>query len=336
MPLPTRDIVGLMIDNLRRRGSVFPLSVRRSTRWARELGLPDGGETVLYTGAMYQLIPSIISMVRLLERVEDAFLARYVFLGRFANRFVNLSSLMARPSRRDVARYNSIVRDIALLLREAGVEFGYLYGDDLYAGALAHDAGADDTLTAHAQKVHALLQRRGVRRLITVDPHTTNMMRSVYPELLDGYDIEVRSYLEVLAGAGIDPLNPVDADVTIHDSCVYARYEGVIDEPRLLLEAAGYSTRDPEFAGSQTFCCGGPIEALFPSRAVAIGGERVRQLRAAGDGPVATMCPICLATLDKAAAGSLPMEDISALLARACCPAGRPADDGGRPAYSAR
>ena len=57
MPLPTRDVVGILADNLRLRGSVLPIPARRATRWARELDLPRGGETVLYTGMMYQLVP---------------------------------------------------------------------------------------------------------------------------------------------------------------------------------------------------------------------------------------------------------------------------------------
>ena len=40
------------------------------------------------------------------------------------------------------------------------------------------------------------------RRVITIDPHTTNMLRSVYPKLIPGYDIQVKTYLEVLAEKG--------------------------------------------------------------------------------------------------------------------------------------
>ena len=278
MPLPTGDIVGLMVDNLNKRGSVFPMSAKKSTRWAEGLDIPRGGDTVLYTGAMYQLLPYIISMVGLLERVEDTFLARFVFLGRFANRFVNLSSLAARPSRSEIKKYDQMLRNIAGLLQQAGVEFGYLYEDDLYAGALAYDMGVDATLAAHAKKVYATFQKHGVRSVITLDPHTTNMLRSVYPTVIDGYDIEVKSYLEVLAEADAEPLRRIAEDVVIHDSCVYARSEGVIDQPRRLLERAGYSLREPRESRNLTYCCGGPIEALFPKRAHDVGAQRVEQL----------------------------------------------------------
>ena len=106
-----------------------------------------------------------------------------------------------------------------------------------------------------------------MKTVITIDPHTTTMLRSVYPRILDGYDIEVRSYLEVLAEKGLTPSTMLSGDVAIHDSCVFARYESVIDEPRELLTAAGVTIRDPENSGRQTWCCGGPAESLYPAKA---------------------------------------------------------------------
>ncbi len=317
MSLPTGDIVGLMVDNLEKRDSVFPLSAKKATRWAEGLDIPRGGDTVLYTGTMYQLLPYIIAMVGLLSRVENTFLARMMFLGRFANRFVNLSAVAARPSRANVKRFNEILRNVARLLQRAGVEFGYLYEDDLYAGALAYDMGVDGTLRKHAERVHETLTKNGVRKLITLDPHTTNMLRSVYPEILDGFDIEVTSYLEALAEADFEPLKRVGEDVIIHDSCLYARAEGVIDQPRQLLEKAGYDVKEPRESRNLTYCCGGPIEALFPSRSHDIALTRVGQLKGTGGRQATTMCPMCLASLGNAADGTLPMEDISVFLGRA-------------------
>jgi hypothetical protein len=57
MSLPIEPVVGLLADNLRKRRSVMPLTSRRATRWAARLDLPMEGETVLYTGLMYQIIP---------------------------------------------------------------------------------------------------------------------------------------------------------------------------------------------------------------------------------------------------------------------------------------
>ena len=139
-----------------------------------------------------------------------------------------------------------MLRDIVGLLRGAGVEFGYLYEDEFYAGALLYDDGLDDAFGEHARRVAAHLKKLGVRRLITVDPHTTNMLRQAYPRFVKDYDIEVQNYLEVLAETHPEATEPVNGEVVVHDSCVYARYENIREQPRELLRAAGLSVREAE------------------------------------------------------------------------------------------
>ena len=98
MPLPTGDVIGILADNLRLRKSVLPLSAKVATKWTEGLGLPRGGETVLYTGLMYQLIPYIEGLVKAEIKLGDSWLAKYTGLGRKVNRVVNVSAFMARPS----------------------------------------------------------------------------------------------------------------------------------------------------------------------------------------------------------------------------------------------
>ncbi len=320
MALPTRDVVGILADNLRLRHSVLPIPARRATRWAAELGLPRGGATVLYTGMMYQLIPYIERLVRLEERIGDTRLAGLSGLARRANRLVNGIGLVARPTRRERAEYDRVPATVARLLQRAGVEFGYLYSDDLYAGALTYDLGADDAVIAHARRVAAVFRAHGVREVITIDPHTTTMLRTVYPRLVEGFEVRVRSYLEVLAERELPVAAPGRGEVVVHDSCLYARTENVIEAPRQLLAAAGLTVREPANARNLTWCCGGPAEALFPAKAAAVAAQRVSQLRAAAPDCV-TMCPICLVNLRKAANGTMRITDISEYLAGAV-PAG--------------
>ena len=117
MPLPTGDTIGILGDNLRLRGSVLPIPTKKATKWARGLNLPRGGETVLYTGQMYQLTPYIQSLVRTQERLAESRLAGFTKLGRRLNRAVNISAFMARPSARTRAHYDRILIDVADLLR---------------------------------------------------------------------------------------------------------------------------------------------------------------------------------------------------------------------------
>ena len=153
----------------------------------------------------------------------------------------------------------------------AAVEFGYLYESELYTGALAYDMGADHTFKEHARKVYSMLKENGVENLIAVDPHTTNMLRSVYPTFIDGYYIHVKSYLEVLAEKDMEPAAKANADIVIRDSCIYARCEDVIEEPRKLLSRAGYRVKEPKDSKDLTHCCGGPVKTISPKTANQIG-----------------------------------------------------------------
>ena len=147
MGVPVAATLGILADNLRKRHSALPLSRRQSGDWARGLDLPRGGSTVLFTGQIWQMVPAINAMSRQLARYEGSRSSAWLFgFARRMNRLVNLTPLLARTRARDRAAYNERLRDIARLLKAAGVAFGYLFEDDLYAGALAHDEGLEKSM----------------------------------------------------------------------------------------------------------------------------------------------------------------------------------------------
>lgn len=316
MSLPKKEILGILTDNLTQRRSVLPLSKKTVTRWSEGLNIPRGGETVLYTGHMYQIMPYLAAMANRIKTLENSWITRLMWLGRVFNKFINVSRFMAFPGKSEKSAYNNILRSIAGLLKEADVSFGYLYEDELYSGALIYDQGIDEAFINHARRVRQMFEDHSVRKVITVDPHTTNMLRHVYPEILDDYGLRVQSYLEVLGELDSEIMAGDNGHVMIHDSCVYARYEGVIKQPRDLLTRAGYSINSPELSGTLTHCCGGPIESLFPSQAHQIALKRMEQLSDSRC-PIVVMCPICLVNLRQAAKNDIAIGDIADFLAAA-------------------
>ena len=168
-----------------------------------------------------------------------------------------------------------MLRDIAGLLQKAGVSFGYLYGDEMYSGTLAYDEGLDDAFAPHARRVAETFRRYGVRRVITVDPHTTHMLRAVYPKVRAG-----------LRRGGARPtwrcwrrsMARGASDTVRSSSTTPASTPGTrawCKSPRDLLRDAGIDGARARLSGTATFCCGGPIEVLFPSEAHRIALERV-------------------------------------------------------------
>jgi Fe-S oxidoreductase len=320
MPLPIGPVLGILSDNLRKRGSVLPLSKSKATGWAKGLNIPRGGKTVLYTGLMYQLIPSIDALASQMAAFENSTITRFFGLGRFANQFIDLSYFMSLTESKEMRLENDrVLRNIAGLLRKAGVEFGYLYERELYSGALVYDGGMDESFGIHARRVFEVFRKNGVRCVITVDPHTTSILREIYPKFVQDFDLDVKNYMEVLAEKDLPVIQDQNNNLVIHDSCVYARYEGMIEQPRNLLTKTGVTVNEPELTSRSTYCCGGPIESLFPSKAHEIAASRVSQLRKSGE-DIVTMCPICLVNLRKAAGESCHINDISNTLANGYLP----------------
>ena len=106
MPLPTKEVLGILTDNLKIRKNVLPISQGVATRWANDLSLPVGGDTIIYTGLMYQLTPYITGLVNALENLEGSFLLKFIKLGRIANKFINISKFFGRVDRQEIKRNN--------------------------------------------------------------------------------------------------------------------------------------------------------------------------------------------------------------------------------------
>jgi len=312
MSLPINHIIGLLSDNLKLRKSVLPLSKKSVTNWAKGLNIPKTGERVLYTGHMYQLMPSIAFLGKIIGMLENSALNKTLGLGRFFNKLINVSMFITWPSRKMRNLYDKRLRNIAEMLTKSGVEYGYLYEKEMYTGALIYDMGVDDVFIKHAHKVYQLLKDKGITSVITVDPHTTEMLRDIYPKFIKDYKLEVKSYLEVLNEVDIKLNNIPDKEVVVHDSCIYARGLDVLDQPINLLEKAGVNILELNDSKKLTQCCGGPIESLFPAKSVEIAKKRVSQLNKNGCKEIVSMCPICLFNLQHAAEGTeIQVKDIS-------------------------
>lgn len=315
-----KQVLTFMAENTLRTGLPVPAPRDVAYKWAEPLRLPRRGRAYLYTGALYQLVPYINSLVRYLEGLESKRGSGLMLrVARAVSRVVDLSKIAVKPDPRDVEYVNSVLASIARLLKWSGVDYGYLYEDDLYSGAILYDMGLEEAFQAHAERVYKRLKARGAEKVITVDPHTTYVARDVYPKYIDGYSLEVVNYLEILADkaseSGSPQIRGTAGDAVIHDPCLYARGLGIIEQPRRLLHLAGIRLQEPRRSGRLTFCCGGPVEALSPALARRIAETRLKELREASK-TIVTMCPICYANLSRAARDE-SITDISLILAKA-------------------
>ena len=309
-----KAILEFLADSTLKTGLPVPVPMEEVYSWAIPLGLPRSGRVHLYTGALYQLMPYIERLGRYLESLEGSRSAAAILrLARALIAAPRFTRALLSPEPEALERPRAILSRIARFLGAAGYYVAYPYERDLYSGVLLYDMGLDDAFAEVASRVYRALKEAGAEEIVTVDPHTTHVMRSVYPKYVDGYDLEVRNYLEVLSEAvdsGRLRLRPRVREVVIHDPCFYARYEGIIEEPRRILRAAGVEVREPRRSGRMTYCCGGPVESISPRLASKIAETRLSELREESK-TVVVMCPICYANLSRANRLGLRIIDIA-------------------------
>ncbi len=299
-----RDIADIIRKSLEERGVPLPIDKKACVEWAKGLEIPKGGKTILYTSCMYQLLPYMTSIFGLYERVGGG---EFPIVRPLAEAIMRL----IRPDSKLVERVNLILRRIVSLLRRANVEFGYLYEDEPYSGALLYELGLIDDFVRHAEKVVRAFKSHGVERIITIDPHTHKVLSLVYPKYVE-FPFEVINMFEILRGIEIRARG---IDVVIHDSCVYSRYFKIRDLYREILVKAGVRViDDPYVTGLDTaLCCGGPLKPIRPDLAMEIARLRIRQLTMLSN-TIVTLCPICLMTLSRASKENTKILDFFELI----------------------
>lgn len=252
----------------------------------RPRNLPAEGKYLLFTGGLYQLMAYSESAISILKWFKDEpGLIRLSLKTGIAQLFVKMIA------RKD---YFEALDSIAMLLSRSGVY--YRPELDAYSGALAYDLGMEEEFAEHAKKV-----ARGLagKKVVVIDPHTAYTLSEVYPKYVDGFEVEVMYYTELLDMKSFK----FHGKVSYQEPCYLLRHfkkEGI----RPVLE----SIEGIELEKVKASCCGGPIEFLFAEQSTRIAKRRGEGL---GAQQFITACPVCMASFRRA--GYKPV-DLSSFL----------------------
>lgn len=258
-----------------------PLPVDRATcsRWTKDL--PRSGSTIIYTSYMYQLGSVFKSYARLLEKFSGV---------RFASRLTFLGGLLVKPQKDEIERASQILNRIVGLLKETGIEVAYLYDEEPYSGALLLELGLLDEFQEYGKKLFGFFDSRTIKRVVTVDPHTTNALFRLKSLLKS--DLDIANYLQL-----IRPPKSGNRFV-MHDSCLYSRYLGLGPALRSVLQSAGIALVEDRMVTAQdtATCCGAPIEAVDERLSERIAKGRAERLISVHK-DVLVACPLCYQNL---------------------------------------
>lgn len=295
-------------DNMDRTGDPLGFKKPYWTDWADGKAMAREGSTVLLTARMYQMLPYVIQETELVESARSLLpllsvkaFAKMVAMGN-AMAGETIVRLKARGAKDIRIKGDTALTGILAALRRAGQDPAYLYEKEPYSGVLLYDLGLEEEIAPHVRKVYQQLKNQGVRQVITVDPHTTHMLREVYPKYILNYDLQVKHYLEVLAEntEKITGHNAKDLpeDFVLHDSCVMTRDLDIIEQARQVTQRLGIKLLEPENCRQNTACCGGPVEYAYGDLSCKISRIRIQELAAVSKNIVVT-CPICLINFSK-------------------------------------
>lgn len=200
------------------------------------------------------------------------------------------------------ARYGRTLHALVTLMRRAGLRFATLGADEVDCGDLARRLGDEATFQSLAADAIGALKARRFTKIVTADPHALQVLRNEYPALGGQWEVQHHTgLLDELVRAGRLRLEARQgARVAYHDPCYLGRYNGEIDAPRRLLDAACADRVEMERHGMRAMCCGGggggPVSDV--DAVTRIPDLRMAQARAVGADMVAVACPGCTAMLE--------------------------------------
>ena len=198
-------------------------------------------------------------------------------------------------------RAQKTARAFAEILHASGVSWAVLGKDEKCTGDAARRAGNEFLFMQLATENVATLNAAMVARpktIVTTCPHCFHTLAHEYKDFGGHYTVKHHTeYIAELIEAQKLELLPMNGTVTYHDPCYLGRHNGVLREPRQVIQAAGLVLQEPPRHGVNSFCCGAGGAQFWKEEEP--GDERVsthryRELKATGAETIAVGCPFCM------------------------------------------
>lgn len=227
-------------------------------------------------------------------------------------------------------RVQETTRALGKVLQKAGVSFGVLGNEENCDGNEVNKLGEETLFEMLAEENIAQYQGLGVKKVVTLSPHSYNAMKNDYPGLNGSFEVLHYTQLvqSLIKDDSLDVSAGFDAAVTYHDPCFLGRWNVEYEAPRNLLKSIpGVQFIEMERNRDSALCCGGGGGNFYLDL---LGGSensparrRVREARDTGAAILAVACPNCLTMLEDAVKAegledSLTVRDISEIVAEAC------------------
>jgi Fe-S oxidoreductase len=193
---------------------------------------------------------------------------------------------------------------VGRLLLKAGVSFGILGPEEECDGNEVHMLGESRLFGILKERNTALFQKAGVKKIITLSPHSYNVFRKEYP---GGFQVfhHTQVLLDLIKAGRLEPASNLNATVTYHDPCFLGRHAEEYEAPRdILTSIPGLHLVEMERNRQNSFCCGGGsgnfYTDFFGGGPTSPSRIRVREAHDTGATILAVACPTCTVMLSEA------------------------------------
>jgi Fe-S oxidoreductase len=215
------------------------------------------------------------------------------------------------------ARAQKTARAFARILQAAGVNFAVLGAQEQCTGDAARRAGNEYLFNELATANVETLNATAPKRIVTTCPHCLHTLKNEYPAFGGHFEvIHHTQMIDELLARGNIKVKPETSNenketgitnsekrVVFHDPCYLGRHNGIIKEPRQVLEKTGVHLSEMANHGQKSFCCGAGGAQMWKEEEAGterVSASRFKQAQAAGKEVLAVGCPFCLTMLTDA------------------------------------
>ncbi len=224
------------------------------------------------------------------------------------------------------ARGQKIAKAFVEILQCAGIRFGILGAAEASTGECVRRAGNEMLFQQLATTLTDTLNRLGVKRIVTCDPHAFNTLKNEYPAF--GGHWEVLHHTQLIArlvAEGRIRLEPSFERVIYHEPCYLGRHNGEYEAPRALLRRlANDEPLEFPLNREKAMCCGAGGARMWLEESIGkrINVTRVEQALPMAPRVIATACPYCATMMADGVAAlgndsAIETRDIAELVAAA-------------------
>lgn len=199
-------------------------------------------------------------------------------------------------------RAQKIAQSMARIFHTAGVNWAVLAQQERCTGDSARRTGNEYLFAEMATVNTEKLNQVAAKVIVTTCPHCFHTIRNEYPQFGGVYQVKHHTEFiqELVRSEKLHLTGTASEELTYHDPCYLGRHNGIVDEPREILQSLGGHLKEPARTRSESFCCGAGGGQFWKSEEP--GNERVstnryRELRQTGAQTVVTGCPFCLKML---------------------------------------